>query len=94
MYVPKPIYSGDVVLPDGLEALCEQLARNTHDVWASRRIAEGWRYGPVRDDIQKLHPSLVPYEELPESEKEYDRRTSMESLKLLYKFGYRILRDA
>ena len=91
MYSPAPIDLRDVLLPDGLERLVEQLARNTHEVWASQRMAEGWRYGPARDDREKLHPGLVPYEALSEGEKEYDRRTSMESLKLIYKFGYRIV---
>lgn len=92
MYVPEPIDLSGITLPEGLAALGEHLARNTHEVWASQRMAEGWRYGPVRDDTQKRHPCLVPYEELPECEKEYDRKTSMESLKLIHQFGYRIVK--
>ena len=91
MYIPNPVDTKDVKLPEGLEALCEQIARNTHEVWARGRMAEGWRYGPARDDSHKLHPGLVPYEDLPESEKEYDRRTTLESLKVIYKFGYEII---
>ena len=71
-------------------ALCEQLAENVHDVWAIGRIEQGWTYGPVRDDAKKETPCLVPYNELPESEKEYDRNTAMETLKLIIKMGYSI----
>jgi hypothetical protein len=70
--------------------LTEQLAENAHEVWARRRLAEGWRYGPRRDETKKLHPSLVPYEELPEAEKEYDRSTALETLKVMLSLGYRI----
>jgi len=90
MYTPKPIDTTDVKLDEEILELCEQLAKNTHEVWASGRIADGWTYGEVRDDAKKLHPCLVEYEELPESEKEYDRRTAMETLKLIKKLGYKI----
>lgn len=73
--------------------ISEQLAENAHEVWAQRRMAEGWRYGPQRDEVKKEHPSLVPYENLPESEKEYDRSTAIEMLKVLFALGYRIEKD-
>src|SRR5271169_1849838 len=63
-------------------------ARNVHENWAKLRIAEGWHYGPHRDDQQKEHPNLVPYEQLPESEKQYDRQSAMESIKALLAMGY------
>lgn len=90
MYEPKPIDTGDIVLPGELLELTEQIAENVHDVWASGRIREGWRYGPRRDDVRKTTPCLVPYGELPEREKEYDRSTAMQTLKLIIKLGYRI----
>jgi RyR domain len=77
--------------PEILE-LTELLARHSHDVWARQRLAEGWRYGPRRDDGRKEHPCLVPYEELPESEKQYDRSTALETLKAITALGYRITR--
>lgn len=70
--------------------LIEDMARNVHEVWAQNRIDDGWTYGPVRDDAKKNHPCLIPYDELPESEKEYDRATSQETLKLILKLGFRI----
>ena len=90
MYEPKPIDTNDIELDRDIMELCELIAKNTHEVWSQGRIKEGWRYGEKRDDARKLHPCLIPYEELPESEKEYDRNTSLETLKLIIKLGYDI----
>lgn len=89
-YIPQPIDTGDVKLPKELETLVEQMAKNVHEVWAQTRIAQGWQYGKERSDAQKYHPCLVPYEDLPDSEKEYDRNTSVETLKLILKLGFEI----
>lgn len=89
-YIPRPVETSDVKLPDELMPLIEEMAKNVHEVWARNRIAEGWTYGPVRDDQKKHHPCLVPYDELPENEKEYDRATSQETLKLILKSGFSI----
>lgn len=90
MYNPKPIDTRDVVLSDKLLTLMEKIAKNVHDVWAVGRISEGWKYGEIRDDSAKTTPCLVAYDELPESEKEYDRNTALETLKLIIKLGYKI----
>lgn len=79
-----------VRLTDDILELTELLARNSHDIWAMQRLSEGWRYGPKRDDMKKEHPCLVPYENLPESEKEYDRKAAMETLKAIIALGYKI----
>ena len=92
-YIPRPVDTEDVKLPEELLPLIEEMARNVHEVWAQNRINEGWSYGPERDDTLKKHPCLVPYEGLPESEKEYDRSTSQETLKLILKSGFRIVPD-
>ena len=89
-YTPQPVDTTDVKLPKELETLVEAMAKNVHEVWASGRIAQGWTYGEKRDDVNKTHPCLVPYEELPESEKEYDRNTSIETLKFIISNGYQI----
>ena len=89
-YEPRPIDTSDVRLSEQVVELTERLAENAHEVWAQRRMAEGWRPGPRRDEDKKEHPSLVPYEDLPEEEKEYDRSTAMETLKVLLALGYRI----
>jgi hypothetical protein len=90
MYKPQPIDTSDVQLDEEILELTERLAENAHDIWARRRLAEGWRYGPQRDEVRKEHPSLVPYEDLPESEKEYDRSAALETLKAMLALGYRI----
>ena len=90
MYTPKPIDTSDVILDGDIINLCEKLAENTHEVWAKNRISEGWRYGDHRDDEKRLHPCLVEYDKLSEEEKKYDRATSMETLKLIIKLGYKI----
>lgn len=89
-YLPQPVDTSNICLPQELENLVEQLARNVHEVWASSRIAQGWTWGPVRSDAFKTHPSLVPYEELPEEEKQYDRDTAVGTLKLIMKLGFNI----
>ena len=82
--------TGDVALPESLMPLIEALAENVHDTWAKGRIDEGWTYGPVRDDARKQHPCLVPYADLPESEKAYDRATAISTLKFICKQGYNL----
>lgn len=93
MYNPKPINTSDVVLPDGLLELTEQIAANVHDVWAVGRIAEGWTYGAEKNIEKKTTPLLIPYDKLPESEKEFDRNTAFETLKMIVKLGYRITKE-
>ena len=89
-YVPKPVNTDDVKLPEEMEALSELLAKNVHEVWAQSRISEGWIYGAERNTENKTTPCLVPYEELPDLEKAYDRDTAIETLKLIMKLGYTI----
>ena len=90
MYTPKPVDTGDVVLAEDILELSELLAKNTHEVWSEGRLREGWVFGAERNDAKKQHPCLVPYEELPESEKEYDRNTAIETIKLIVALGYKI----
>jgi class 3 adenylate cyclase/tetratricopeptide (TPR) repeat protein len=89
-YKPGPIDTSRLALTPEIAQLSELLAMNTHENWAKLRIAEGWHYGPHRDDQQKEHPNLVPYEQLTESERQYDRQTAMESIKALLAMGYTI----
>lgn len=89
-YNPKPIDTSDITLPEELLTLTEKIAENVHDVWAAGRIAEGWTFGERKDADKKTTPLLIPYSELPESEKEYDRNTALETVKLIIKMGYRI----
>ena len=89
-YHPQPIDTSEVVIDTEYLELIERLAKNTHDIWAQQRLADGWQYGPQRDDILKQHPGLIPYEDLPNSEQEYDRLTVLGVIKALLALGYRI----
>ena len=90
IYQPKPIDTSEIVLPESIEELSEQLAKNTHEVWSKTRLEQGWTFGETRDDEKRLHPCLVEYEALPEFEKQFDRNTAIETLKLIIKLGYKI----
>ena len=88
-YEPKPIDTSSITLSPDLLELTERLAENSHDHWAAQRLAQGWTPGP-RDDVKMQNPCLVPYAELSEKEKAYDRTTAMETLKAIVTLGYRI----
>ena len=92
-YVPQPMDTEDIQLPEELDALVEQMAKNVHEVWAKSRMEQGWIYGEERNDALKHHPCLVPYEELPEVEKAYDRDTALGTLKLICKLGFKISQE-
>lgn len=90
-YHPSPLPTEQVELPPGLQGLLDQIARNVHENWALARIQEGWVWGAQRNDGLRQHPCLVPYSDLPESEKGYDRLTAEQTLKAILAMGFRIL---
>jgi hypothetical protein len=92
-YDPKTIETSHVTFSPDITELIERLAQNNHDHWARGRIAEGWRYGIKRDDDHKEHPDLVPYDQLSDSEKGYDRKTVVEVLKAIIALGYEIKKN-
>ena len=89
-YHPKLIDLKHVDLPEGFNELREAIAENAHDMWAMERQSEGWTYGLKRDDSKLETPDMVPYGNLPESEKEYDRIMAEDTLRLLIALGYKI----
>lgn len=89
-YKPAPLDLSDVTLPESLGELTEAIAENTHEVWSQGRMEDGWTYGAVRDEDAKKHPDLLPYSYLTEGEKDFDRATAMNAIKLIVKLGYRI----
>lgn len=89
-YKPKIVDTSSIELPEQLMLLAEQMAENVHEIWAATRIEQGWTYGPERNDSLKHHPCLVPYSELSEEEKVYDRNTSIETLKFILAKGWKI----
>ena len=93
MYKPEPVNTKGVNLSNELLELTEKIAENVHDIWAVGRISEGWTYGEKRDDVKKTTPCLVPYSELSDSEKEYDRNTAIETLKMIVALGYKIEKE-
>ncbi len=92
-YRPNPLLTDGIVLSPTILELTERLAENIHEVWSQGRLNDGWRYGPQRDDAKKEHPSLIPYNQLSESEREYDRSTALQTLKTMIALGYRIEKD-
>lgn len=90
MYIPNPMDTNHIRLSQELLELTEKIAENVHENWSAGRVKEGWTYGPERNDQKKTTPCLVPYDQLPESEKAYDRNTALETLKLIVAMGYRI----
>lgn len=90
-YNPQPINVDDIDLDANLEELTEAIAENAHDTWARARMDEGWTYGPVRNDALKQHPDLIPYSQLPDREKEYDRIMAMNTLRLVRRLGFDII---
>lgn len=91
-YIPQPVDTSRVELSEDLLELAEKMAENVHDVWAKTRIEQGWTYGLERNDAEKKHPCLVPYDQLPEEEKVYDRNTSLETLRFIVAEGFEIVR--
>ncbi len=92
-YIPKPIDTSSIKLSGELIEELELLSQNSHDIWAQKRISEGWILGATRNDQKKQHPGIVPYEQLPETEKEYDRNAVISTLKALIALGYKIVKD-
>lgn len=91
-YEPHPLNLEDIALTDDLTELQEAIAENAHEVWAAARKAEGWTYGPVRNDTLKQHPDMLPYSALPDSEKEYDRLMAFNTIKLVKKLGWKLVK--
>lgn len=93
MYEPKPIDTTNIELPEEILEIVETLfAPHNHDTWAVGKIKDGYVYGETTSDEAKTHKDLLPYPELPEPTKDYDRNTSIENLKLVYAAGYKIVK--
>ena len=92
MYTPTPIDTSRICLPEELIALSEKIAENVHDTWALGRLNEGWTYGKQRNDQRRETPCLVPYSQLSEAEKAYDRNTAEETIKVILSMGFKIIK--
>jgi hypothetical protein len=89
-YRPRPLATEHIPLTPEILALVESLAENAHEIWAAERMRDGWSWGPARDDAKREHPCLVPYAELPEREREYDRAMVLGSVRAILALGYTI----
>ena len=92
IYEPSPIGLDDVELSEDLSELQEAIAENAHEIWAKNRRDQGWSYGTERNDQKKETPDMIPYCNLPETEKLYDREMAMQTLKLVKKLGFEIVK--
>lgn len=93
VYDPQPIEVDDAKLSPELLELGEAIAENAHEVWAMKRRSEGWTWGPERNDSLLQTPDMTPYSNLSEEEKDYDRQMALQTLKLVQKMGYRIVKE-
>lgn len=75
-------------LPADLEAMAEA----EHNGWMVQRAQAGWTWGARRDDAAKQHPSMLPYAQLSEREKEKDRNNIRHYPDFAARAGYRIVR--
>jgi len=91
-YRPKLIDLTHVELPEEFLELREAIAENAHDMWALERQSEGWTYGPERNDAKLETPDMVPYAQLADSEREYDRLMATDTLRLLVALGYKTVK--
>lgn len=90
-FIPDPIDTRRVVLSAELAQLSERLAENAHDVWARKKLQDGWTYGPILDEGARTTPMLVAYGALPDSAKEYDRVVVIQTLKAICALGFEII---
>ncbi|XP_072481376.1 ryanodine receptor 3 isoform X5 [Notamacropus eugenii] len=90
-FIPCPIDTSQVVLPPHLEKIRDRLAENIHELWGMNKIELGWTFGKIRDDNKRLHPCLVEFSKLPETEKNYNLQMSTETLKTLLALGCHII---
>jgi len=91
-YVPNPKLLPIKDLPISIIDELENMAENIHEVWATQKMEEGWTFGETLDLMAKKHPSLKPYAELDETQKNYDRNTALATLTYLIENGYQIVK--
>lgn len=92
-YRPRPIPTEHIVLSDEILQLVELLAENAHDIWAEERLLDGWTFGPERDDTERRHPCLIPYTQLAERDRDYDRQMVIGSIRAILALGFTISRS-
>uniref|UniRef100_A0A182QKY2 Ryanodine receptor 3, brain n=1 Tax=Anopheles farauti TaxID=69004 RepID=A0A182QKY2_9DIPT len=89
-YKPAPLDLSAAVLTPKMEELVDQLAENTHNLWAKERIQQGWTYGLNEDSENLRSPHLVPYSKVDEAIKKANRDTASETVRTLLIYGYNL----
>lgn len=93
-YNPQPVDLSHVQLPEGMDSLRELLAAHNHDTWAANKMSprNGYVYGKETNDQADppTHCDLIPYEDLDDEKKKWDRDTAEASIRLLIHLGYTI----
>uniref|UniRef100_A0A336KLC6 CSON012070 protein n=1 Tax=Culicoides sonorensis TaxID=179676 RepID=A0A336KLC6_CULSO len=89
-YKPAPLDLSAVTLNPKMEELVDQLAENTHNLWAKERIQQGWTYGLEEDSDNFRSPHLVPYSKVDEAIKKANRDTASETVRTLLVYGYNL----
>ena len=87
-YKPAPLDLSAIELNVKMEELVDQLAENTHNVWAKERISQGWTYGLNEDVEKRRSPHLVHYANVDEAIKVANRNTASETVRTLLVYGY------
>ncbi|XP_034937910.1 ryanodine receptor isoform X2 [Chelonus insularis] len=87
-YKPAPLDLSAITLTPKMEELVDQLAENTHNLWAKERISQGWTYGLNEDSEMRRSPHLVPYPKVDEAIKKANRDTASETVRTLLVYGY------
>jgi hypothetical protein len=82
----EPLQPDWLRAPDAMKMRVRALVRGyragiapseAHTRWTQMMAADGWRYGPRKDPAAHLHPNLVPYEDLPQSQRIKDQMSQM-----------------
>jgi ryanodine receptor 2 len=87
-YKPAPLDLSAGILNPKMEELIDQLAENTHNLWAKERIQQSWTYGLNEDSENRRSPHLVPYSKVDEAIKKANRDTASETVRTLLVYGY------
>ncbi|XP_046677460.1 LOW QUALITY PROTEIN: ryanodine receptor-like [Homalodisca vitripennis] len=89
-YKPAPLDLSAITLNPKMEELVDQLAENTHNLWAKERIQQHWTYGLNEDPDMLRSPHLVPYNKVDEAIKKANRDTASETVRTLLVYGYNL----
>ncbi|HBO44391.1 MAG TPA: hypothetical protein DD670_10755 [Planctomycetaceae bacterium] len=91
--VVTPLVSGEAEPFTFTPAEVERLAEMEHGRWNAERLLDGWRLGFPKDIIRKISPYIVPWADLSEDVREWDRKAMLEIPTLLAQVGMQVVRN-